>query len=62
MSATTIEISLNYLNPRKVSIGHKRDELTVEVHLTEYENKQKIELPRKILMEEVPGQMASQTE
>ena len=62
MSATTIEILLSYKNPRKVSIGYKRDVLSVEVHLTEYENKQKLKLPRKILLEEMPGQMSSQTE
>ena len=54
MTSTEIEIDLTFKDPLQVSSGWKRDELVVDVNLTDYETKLGENLRRIILMEEIP--------
>ena len=62
MTSTEIEIDLTFKDPLQVSSGWTRDQLVVDINLTDYETKLGENLRRIILMEEIPRQISSASE
>ena len=59
MTETMIKIKLKLKDPRQVSIGHKRDQLTVKINLSLEQNTQNRKFPKTVLTKEIPGQVSS---
>ena len=56
MNSTEIEIGLKFKDPLQVSIGWTRDELLVDVNLTDYATFNDVKLRRFILIGKIPVQ------
>ena len=59
ISSTLFEFELVYIDVLNVSSGYQKDQLFIDVNLSNYLKKNENQLPRKILVKNIPAQYAS---
>ena len=60
ISSTKINLRLNFKVSKQVSSGWNRDQMSMEIDLSQFESSLNTKLPRAIVIREVPGQIASE--